>query len=85
MAGEETIEERMRQEESVREKYDDQGNKWHKLYFGGGVHFENWLKQCREIYGSENIEVEEINPGGFRCFEEAGEKLYRIWARAIDG
>jgi hypothetical protein len=85
MAEEVTIEERMRQEERVREKYDDKENKWHKLYFGGGAHFENWLKQCIEIYGSNNIEVEVIDSAGFRCFEEGGEKLCRIWARAIDG
>lgn len=79
-----TIEERMRQEERVREKYDNKGNKWHKLYFGGGAHFKNWLDQCIEIYGSENVEIEEIDPAGFRCFEEGGEKLYRIWARSVD-
>jgi hypothetical protein len=25
--------------------------------------------------------VEEIDPAGFKCFEEGGEKLYRIWAK----
>jgi hypothetical protein len=43
MTEEVTIEERMRQEERVREKYDDEENKWHKLYFSGGAHFENGL------------------------------------------
>jgi len=31
-----TIEERIKQEEQVREKIDEKGNKWLKLYFGGG-------------------------------------------------
>jgi hypothetical protein len=29
-----TIEERIKQEEQVREKIDEKGNKWQKLYFG---------------------------------------------------
>ena len=80
-----TIQERMRQEDSVIEKCDSEGNRWQKLYLGGGAHFKNWLEQCKEIYGSENIEIEEIDSAGFRCFEEGGEKLFRIWARIIDG
>ena len=81
MAEEMTDEERMRQEEQVKEKRDEKGNKWRKLYFGGGAHFKNWLDQCKEIYGEENLEVEEIDSTGFKCFEEAGEKMYRIWVR----
>jgi hypothetical protein len=53
-----TIEERIKQEEQVREKIDEKGNKWLKLYFGGGAHFRNWLEQCKEIYGEEDVEVE---------------------------
>ena len=83
MAEEMTLEERMRQEECVKYKYDSGGNKWQKIYFGGGAHFRNWLEQCIEIYGSDNIEIEEIDSAGFKCFEDAGEKLYRIWARII--
>ena len=81
MAEEVTIEERMRQEEQVKEKRDEKGNKWQKLYFGGGDHLRNWLDQCKEIYGEENLEVEEIDSTGFKCFEESGEKMYRIWAK----
>lgn len=81
MAEEMTDEERMKQEEQVREKRDKKGNKWRKLYFGGGAHFINWLQQCKEIYGEENLEVEEVDSAGFKCFEESGEKMYRIWAR----
>jgi hypothetical protein len=73
------ISERMAQEESVREKIDQQGNKWRKAYFGGGAHFRNWLDQYKEL-GYE-IEVEEIDSKGFLCFEEGGEKMYRIWVK----
>ena len=58
MANEMTIEERMKEENQVREKIDEKGNKWRKLYFGGGAHFRNWLEQCKEIYGEEDVEVE---------------------------
>ena len=75
------IRERIAQEEEVREKTDKEGSKWLKLYFGGGTHFRNWLSQIEEIYGKENIEIEEIDPTGFRCFEESREKLYRIWVK----
>jgi hypothetical protein len=75
------IRERIAQEEEVREKTDKEGSKWLKLYFGGGAHFRNWLSQIEEIYGKENIEIEEIDPTGFKCFEESQEKLYRIWIK----
>lgn len=75
------IRERIAQEEEVREKTDKEGSKWLKLYFGGGAHFRNWLSQIEEIYGKENIEIEEIDPTGFRCFEESQENLYRIWVK----
>ena len=75
------IRERIAQEEEVREKTDKEGSKWLKLYFGGGAHFRNWLSQIEEIYGRENIEIEEIDPTGFKCFEESQEKLYRIWVK----
>jgi hypothetical protein len=75
------IRERIAQEEEVREKTDKEGSKWLKLYFGGGAHFRNWLDQIKEIYGKENIEIEEIDPAGFKCFEENHEKLYRIWVK----
>ena len=79
MAEEMTIEERMRQEERIKDKVDEKGHKWRKLYFGGGAHFTNWLAQCKEIYGEDNLEVEEADSTGFKCFEEGGEKMYRIW------
>jgi len=76
-----TIEERMKEENQVRKKIDEKGNKWRKLYFGGGAHFRNWLEQCKEIYGEEDVEIEEVNSTGFKCFEEGDERIYRIWAR----
>jgi hypothetical protein len=70
--------ERLAQEELVKEKIDANGNKWRKVYFGGGAHFRNWLEQCREL---GEVEVEEVDSKGFKCFEEAGEKMYRIWMK----
>jgi hypothetical protein len=81
VAKEMTIEERVNEENQAREKTDEKGNKWRKLYFGGGAHFRNWLDQCKEIYGDEDIEIEAVESNGFKCFEEGGEKIYRIWAR----
>jgi hypothetical protein len=71
----------MRQEESIQEKIDQKGVTRRKLYFGGGAHFRNWLSQCIEIYGEENIAIEDIDPTGFRCFEESGENMHRIWVK----
>jgi len=78
MAQEEMEGERLAQEELVRERIDEKGNKWRKVYFGGGEHFRNWLEQCKEL---GEVEVEEVDSTGFKCFEEAGEKLYRIWLK----
>lgn len=73
--------ERLAEEERIREKVDEKGNRWKKVYFGGGEHFRNWLNQCLELRGEDNIEVEEIDPRGFQCYEEGGEKMYRIWVK----
>jgi len=72
------IQERMAEEELVQERIDAKGNRWKKVYFGGGEHFKNWLAQCREL---GEVMVEEVDSRGYKCFEEAGEKLYRIWMR----
>ena len=69
---------RLAQEELVQEKVDARGNRWRKVYFGGGAHFQNWLEQCREL---GEVEVEEVDSRGFKCFEESGEKMYRIWMK----
>lgn len=78
---EEIATERITEEEKIREKVDEEGNRWKKVYFGGGAHFRNWLSQVQELYGEDNIKVEEMDSRGFQCYEEGGEKLYRIWAR----
>jgi len=72
------LQERMAEEEDLKEKIDEQGNKWRKAYFGGGEHFQNWLAQCKEL---GEVMVEEVDSMGFKCFEEGGEKLYRIWVK----
>ncbi len=74
----ETIQERMAEEELVQERIDEEGNRWRKVYFGGGEHFKNWLAQCREL---GEVLVEEVDSRGYKCFEEGGEKLYRIWMK----
>jgi len=73
-----TIQERMAEEELIRERIDVEGNRWRKAYFGGGQHFKNWLEQCKEL---GEVMVEEVNSTGYKCFEEGGEKLHRIWIK----
>lgn len=81
VAEEEAVRERMDQEELVRERAGEKGNRWRKVYFGGGAHFRNWLRQFLELWGEDNVEVEEADSRGFQCYEESGEKMYRIWVR----
>ena len=73
-----TIQERIAEEELVQERIDAKGNRWRKVYFGGGEHFKNWLTQCREL---GEVMVEEVDSKGYKCFEKGGEKLFRIWIR----
>ena len=72
------------EEDLVKERVDENGNVWRKVYFGGGSHFNNWLDQVIELRGEDNVEVEETNPSGFKCYEESGEKVYRIWVKEPD-
>jgi hypothetical protein len=72
------IQERMAEEELIKERIDEEGNRWRKAYFGGGQHFKNWLEQCKEL---GEVMVEEVDSTGYKCFEEGGEKLYRIWMK----
>ena len=65
---EEEEQERLAQEELVREKVDEEGNKWMKVYFGGGEHFRNWLEQCREL---GEVEVEEVDSKGLSALRKA--------------
>lgn len=73
-----TIQDIMTQEERVQERIDAEGHRWRKIYVGGGEHFRNWLAQCSEL---GEVMVEAIDSKGYRCFEEAGEGLYRIWLK----
>lgn len=75
---EKTIQERIAEEDLIQERIDAEGNRWRKVYFGGGEHFKNWLTQCREL---GEVMVEEVDSTGYKCFEEGGEKLYRIWMK----
>jgi hypothetical protein len=75
------IQHRMAEEEMIREKIDKNGSRWTKVYFGGGAHFRNWLSQFIELKDEENVRVEEADPRGFQCYEESGEKMYRIWVK----
>lgn len=76
-----TLQERMAEEERLKEKIDEGGNRWRKAYFGGGEHFKNWLAQCKEL---GEVMVEEVDANGFKCFEQSGEKLYRIWVKMVE-
>lgn len=69
------------EEDKVREKVDKHGNRWRKVYFGGGPHFRNWLDQTIELRGKNNVEVEEVDIPGLSCSAEAGEQMYRIWVK----
>ena len=78
------IRQRIAEEEKVRQSVDEDGTRWTKVYFGGGAHFRNWLSQFTELKGEENVKVEEADSTGFQCYEESGEKMYRIWAKDGD-
>ena len=69
------------QEDLVVERFDAAGERWLKKYVGGGLHFENWLAQFREVYGESNVEVEEVAATSLSCYSEGKEKLYRIWVK----
>lgn len=74
----ESIQKRMAEENRIQERRDQEGNKWHKIYFGGGGHLRNWLEQFKEL---GDVQVEEVDSRGFKCFEEGGEKLVRVWLK----
>jgi hypothetical protein len=75
---------RMAEEESVQQKTDSEGKKWRKAYFGGGAHYQGWLEQFQEVYGQDRIMVEEADASGLQCYQEGGEKMYRIWVKDED-
>ena len=78
------VRQRMAEEEKVRQRVDEDGTRWTKVYFGGGAHFRNWLSQFIELKGEENVKMEEADSTGFQCYEESGEKMYHIWAKDED-
>ena len=61
-----TIRQRIAEEEKVRQRVDEDGTRWTKVYFGGGAHFRNWLSQFVELRGEENVKVEEADSTGFQ-------------------
>lgn len=75
---EEEIPEAIRKEQLLTEKVDEKGRVWEKKYFGGGPHFERWLREYEELYGEENIKVEKLD--SFECYQKESE-MYRIWVR----
>jgi len=75
------LQQRMAEAETIREKVDEDGTRWTKVYFGGGAHLKNWLSQFIELKGEENVKMEEVDSTGFQCYEESGEKMYRVWVR----
>jgi hypothetical protein len=68
-------------EEQVRERVDPDGTRWVKVYFGSGEHLSNWLDQCRELAGEENVRTEAVAPVGLACFSEGDEGFFRVWVR----
>ena len=71
----------MQQENAVQEKTDKNGNVWKKAYFGSGSHFKHWLEQFIEIYGEENIKIEEYPHSDLNCFGDGADTLKRIWVK----
>lgn len=78
---EKIVQERIAEEDLIIERVDEEGNRWRKVYFGGGEHFRHWLEQFKEL---GEVQVEEVDPKGFKCFEEGGEKLCRVWLKMDD-
>lgn len=68
-------------ESTTIEKTDAAGNRWRKVYTGGGSHFRHWLEQFKEVYGEEKLCVEEDDPSGYTCFEQSGEPMFSIWLK----
>ena len=70
----------LREEERVLKKDNPDGTTWRKIYFGNGAHYKNWLDQCIEIYGEENVQVESIDHSSLPCFR-SNSIVFRIWVR----
>ncbi len=59
------VRERVAEEERILERVDEDGNRWTKVYFGGGAHFRNWLNQFLELRGEDDVQVEEMDSRRF--------------------
>jgi hypothetical protein len=46
---EKSIQERFAEEDRICERVDEGGNRWRKIYFGGGEHCRHWLEQFKEL------------------------------------
>ena len=75
------MESEINDEPRATEKMDASGTQWRKVYTGGGSHFRHWLEQFKEVYGEENLVVEEDDPSGYTCFEQSGEPMFSIWLK----
>lgn len=68
-------------EGKITEKVDRDGTRWWKAYAGGGAHADNWIQQYKEIYGEENIQIEEVVSPCLKCYKGSDEKQLRVWVR----
>ena len=68
-------------EDSVQERLDANGTRWAKKYVGNGAHMNNWLLQYCEVFGENNVLIEEIAAPKSSCYGQGGEKLFRIWVK----
>ena len=75
----------VRDQPEALERTDASGVRWRRVYTGGGSHFQHWLEQFKEVYGAENLVVEEEDPTGFACFEQSGEPMLSIWLKIDSG
>ncbi len=47
----------MAEEDRIQERIDEAGNRWQKIYLGGGEHCKHWIGQFKE---PGQLQVEEI-------------------------
>jgi hypothetical protein len=65
------IRQRMAEEEKVRQEVDESGNRWTKVYFGGGAHFRNWPSQFVGLKREDNVRVGKRTRGDFSVMKIA--------------
>lgn len=81
MRDENSCENAIAREGQIREKVDSTGTKWQKIYVGSGAHADNWIQQCIEIYGADNLQIEEVQSPYLKCYQDGAEKQLRIWLK----